>query len=279
MATGHGSRERKNSKSSVSSLDGSEDAARRQSIGSTEARPPSLERFDSASASGQSDCACIVTFAVAELFCFLGEGEDTKLDIYDTQNLPPEVMVRNGVEAFIAGTESLFFTYQRLDALNILDQVYAAEEGPDPLALAEVLAMAAVGSVVSLDAVPREARKPFLCSCARMLKGLRGVDDLRYMRLFTVLAIRCLMENSTRAHGLISAATQIGRFKLQLSQDPGYDSEKDRFWRRVFRTVIFVESWLSYSLRRRSMINSTDKAYASLPTASGPRPESTDEEI
>lgn len=266
--TGSVSSQRKHRKSPFSSDDGSAPPNRPQSAEQREAGTFSEPSTRPSSASGQNDCVYIVNFAIGELSRML-EVEGSDLDLYDAHTLPPQHLVQSGVRAFFGGTDSLLFTYQEPHASTLLERIYTTGEEPDPLALVEVFAMAAIGSYFDTDAVPTVARKSLYHSCGRLLKGIQEVNDLRYMRLFLSLAFYCIMENYTSARILVSAAIQIGRLRLPLSQNPADDSEEEGFWRKIFRSCIFVESWFCYSLRQRSMITSTDKAYACPLTAYG----------
>jgi hypothetical protein len=105
-----------------------------------------------------------------------------------TSALPPENMTTTAVEAFLNGTGSLLYLWNREEALDLVRSIYHSGKDSTPLDATEVLAMAAVGSYCDGEAsllVQEHFLDFFLC----LLCIPSRMCDLRLMRLFACLAI------------------------------------------------------------------------------------------
>jgi len=128
----------------------------------------------------------------------------------------------------------------------------------------DMLAMTAVGSYYDNDALSERLRQSCYYSCVRLLKESKETNHLRYMRLFLCLSMYCTLDQPQSACRLISAALQIGRIKLIRERNITGDTqgEDEEYWRKIFRTVVFMECWHSYSLGYHSYILDHDIKYA-----------------
>ena len=75
-------------------------------------------------------------------------------------------------------------------------------------------------------------------------------DDnyLRVMRILCCLAVYSLLEKHLSARPCIEAALAIARWKYpQLSANGDVTATRES-WRKVYRTLVFLECWMCYSL-------------------------------
>jgi hypothetical protein len=88
------------------------------------------------------------------------------------------------------------------------------------------------------------------------------MNDLRRMRLFACLAVIFTLEKCEAARRLMLSAIVIGRQVLAKDARSGkLVPERPRYWRVVFRTILFFESWFAYNISRESRIVEDDLAY------------------
>jgi hypothetical protein len=172
---------------------------------------------------------------------------------------PPEDMTAKAVEAFVHGTGSLLFLWNRDEASDLVRSVYHPQGDSKPVHATEVYAMSAIGSYCDAEAHTMLAREKFLHSFLYMLSSSSDVCVLRRMRLFACLAI-CRFTNSVEsARRLILSALSMGR---QAFTSPSFEAdaseEKVLYWRKVFRSIIFLESWFAYNTGHEPRVTKQD---------------------
>jgi hypothetical protein len=111
---------------------------------------------------------------------------------------PPEEMTTNAVEAFVYGTGSLLFLWNRDEAFDLVRSVYHPQDDSKPVQATEVFAISAVGSYCDGEAHAMLAREKFLHLFLYMMSSSSEVCILRRMRLFACLAI-CRFTNSVKS--------------------------------------------------------------------------------
>jgi hypothetical protein len=103
--------------------------------------------------------------------------------------LPPEDMTIGAVKAFLDGTGSLLFLWDREEAEDLVRSVYHLHHDSKPAHATEVFAMAAVGTYCDAEAHTPFARERFLHIFLCQLSSFLKMSDLCYMRLLICLAI------------------------------------------------------------------------------------------
>jgi hypothetical protein len=111
---------------------------------------------------------------------------------------PPEDMTTKAVEAFVHGTGSLLFLWNRDEASDLVRSVYHPQGDSKPVHATEVFAISAVGSYCDAEAHTMLAREKFLHFFLYMLSSSSDLCVLRRMRLFACLAI-CRFTNSVES--------------------------------------------------------------------------------
>ncbi|KAF2673298.1 hypothetical protein BT63DRAFT_152889 [Microthyrium microscopicum] len=173
---------------------------------------------------------------------------------------PPEDMTNIAVEAFLHGTGALLYLWDHDEALHLVKSVYDAKSESTLLDATELFAMAAVGSYCDSEAETMtisEGYLNFFLFC--LLSASSQLEDIRYMRLFTCLAICRSTSSIDSARILMLSALEIGRkifasplFEKETSHEQAY------YWWKVFRAIVFMESWLAYNTGREARITHQD---------------------
>jgi hypothetical protein len=119
-----------------------------------------------------------------------------------TSAFPLEDITTAAVKAFLNGTGSLLYFWNREEALNLVRSIYHSGKDSTPLDATEVFAMAAVGNYCDGEAsllVQEHFLDFFLC----LLSSSSHMCNLRRMRLFACLAICRFTNNVESARGLM----------------------------------------------------------------------------
>jgi hypothetical protein len=181
---------------------------------------------------------------------------------------PPEEMTAKAVEAFVHGTGTLLYLWNWDEAFDLVRSVYRPQSDSKPVYTTEVFAMSAIGSYCDAEAHPELSRERFLHFFLYMLSTSSDMSDLRHMRLLACLAI-CRFTNSVEsARKLMSKRLMLSKFRLstltaqvsalnigrQVIASASFETENSketaRYWRKVFRSVVFLERSARSTLSR-----------------------------
>ncbi|KAL4902100.1 hypothetical protein BDW74DRAFT_181263 [Aspergillus multicolor] len=173
-------------------------------------------------------------------------------------DLPPKSLARIALDAFFNCASTLFYIMTPREAEDLLERVYS-EQGIQSDDLCELCALAAIGSHYEINKIPDEARATFFYIATTALEKLAQTSKLQGMRVFICLCIASIMDKTTNARMLIMSALNIARrilkaHLLQTSRDAQHRIE----YARTLQTIIFFESWLSYSLGYRSDVHGSE---------------------
>ncbi|KAF2119662.1 hypothetical protein BDV96DRAFT_610566 [Lophiotrema nucula] len=204
-------------------------------------------------------CHNALTLAFSELVSLRGEILSQSIQPYDNHHLPSEELTRRAMYAFVRGTCSLLYmwTYEQCD--EILERIYRPTQSVDAMTLAECFTVAAMGAHYDLDCFPDRIRQTLYASgTLHFHEKTARVDYLRTMRLLLSMSFYALLEKHMSARYLIAAGLQIARWKC-----PGQQGKLDPIsesWRRIFRSLVFMDCWLSYTLGYTTEITPEDAA-------------------
>ncbi|KAF2683047.1 hypothetical protein K458DRAFT_49822 [Lentithecium fluviatile CBS 122367] len=222
-----------------------------------------VSNLSSGSTSTEAEqCHNALTLAFSELVSLRGEILGQGIRPYDEQHLPPEELVRRAMYAFVRGTGSLLYmwTYREVD--EILDRIYRPQKPVDAMTLAECFTVAAMGAHYDMDCFPDRIRRVLYASGTLCFNEKTArLDYLRTMRLLLSMAFYALLEKHLSARYLIAAGLQIARWKCPALLTPQAESMGES-WRRVYRSLIFMDCWLSYTLGYPSEVNTNDISIA-----------------
>jgi hypothetical protein len=125
----------------------------------------------------------------------ISKGLGVNAHLVRSAAFPPESMTIKAVEAFIYGTGSLLYLWDRNEAFDLVRSVYHPQDGFKPIYATEVFAMCAVGSYCDAEAHTMLIQENFLHFFLGLLDSSPDICNLRCMRLFACLAI-CRFTNS-----------------------------------------------------------------------------------
>jgi hypothetical protein len=221
-------------------------------------------------------CHNALTLAFSELVALRGEVLDSGMQPYDATNLPPEEMIQRAMYAFIGGTGSLVFMWTYEQANTLLNRIYRPKDTPvDSMTLAECFTVAAMGAHYDMDCFPDNIRKLLYASGTLYFHEQTARQDyLRTMRLLLSMSFYALLEKHLSSRYLVgeftvkrgwkvgtdlflAAGLQIARWKCPaLHAVTGIPADEN--WRKIFRSLIFMDSWLSYTLGYSSEVTPND---------------------
>ncbi|KAL6705020.1 hypothetical protein ACN47E_007423 [Coniothyrium glycines] len=194
-----------------------------------------------------------LTLALSELITLRGEIFTEGVCPYDDQHLPSEELIRQSMYAFIRGTGSLVFIWTYEQADEILERVYRPREKVDAMTLAECFTVAAMGAHYDLDCFPDRIRRVLYASgTLHFHERTARQDYFRTMRLLLSISFYAILEKHMSARYLNAAGLQIARWKAP----PNVPISEH--WRKLFRSLIFMDSWLSYTLGYASEVAPSD---------------------
>ncbi|KAJ9655870.1 hypothetical protein H2201_008708 [Coniosporium apollinis] len=183
-------------------------------------------------------------------------------------------MAHAGMNAFFPAT-SLFWLWSKEEGALLLERVYGHNAQPDVVTLIEVFAMAATGARFPSEHFPPDIAQTFYALARRDLDQCVRLEPLRAMRIDICLALFSLCNKSMHARLGVEAALQIARWKLLPRNISSWAPHDD--WAKVFRSLVFVECWLSSSLGCPSDLTPEEMEYRR--AAEGEDPTSLDELI
>jgi hypothetical protein len=223
-------------------------------------------------------CHNALTLAFSELVTLRGEILDPNIQPYSATNLPPQELIRRAVHAFIKGTGSLLFMWTIEQADELIDRVYqptVSRKDVDPMSLAECFTLAAMGAHYDMNCFPERVRKLLYASgTLYFYEQTARQDYLRTMRLTLCMSFYSLLEKHMSARYLIgesppepgrkvgtnpfaAAGLQIARWKCPTLHTSSCGAS-DEQWKKIFRSLIFMDCWLSYTLGYVSEVTPTD---------------------
>ncbi|KAF2848396.1 hypothetical protein T440DRAFT_401498 [Plenodomus tracheiphilus IPT5] len=210
-------------------------------------------------------CHNALTLAFSELVTLRGEILNQGMRAYDEHHLPSEELLRRSMYAFIRGTGSLLYMWTFEQADEILDRIYRPRQQVDAMTLAECFTVAAMGAHYDMECFPDRLRRVLYASgTLHFHEQTARLDYLRTMRLLLSMSFYALLEKHMSARYLIAAGLQIARWKcppLQVSTS----KTADEGWRKIFRSLIFMDCWLSYTLGYTSEVTPSDVQFACSP--------------
>lgn len=125
---------------------------------------------------------------------------------------PREHLTTQAVEAFLHGTGSLLYFWDREEALGLVKSMYHPDKDTTPVYATEVFAMSAVGSYCDGEAHSMSLQEEFLRFFLYMLSSPSDMCDLRRMRLFACLAICRFTDSVESARKLLCKRPTLSEF-------------------------------------------------------------------
>ncbi|KAG0641148.1 hypothetical protein HOY80DRAFT_883692 [Tuber brumale] len=181
---------------------------------------------------------------------FLATANQSSASSHSGQ-LPPYSTTSLAIDGFFVCQSALQHLYfaEEVETRRMLNEVYAKE--CQILTLCELFATAAVGCSWA-DGVPKEAHTTFFDTVKAHLDQCLEKDELKGMKILALVALYSMSEKKVSSWGYVCKALQIAHSRdLQLNTWPSYMTEADWIgYRRLWRTLLFLESFLATSLGR-----------------------------
>ncbi|KAF1983306.1 hypothetical protein K402DRAFT_176946 [Aulographum hederae CBS 113979] len=227
------------------------------SNGNTSESPLTSHKPSASSRSSESeDCQDALVMAMCELHEVRKDYANVKP--YGPENMPSEDMIRHSTTALIQGTGSVLHLWAQDDMTALVDRVYHGEEEPDSLTLAEMFVSAAIGAHYDSNYIMEDTRRTLYTSGTIQFHEVAEDDYLRVMRILACLSFFSILEKHLSARQFAIAGLQVARWKYpQLVASFTTHSEVHK-WMRIYRTLVFVDCWLSYTLGFTSSIQLED---------------------
>ncbi|KAF2399430.1 hypothetical protein EJ06DRAFT_582757 [Trichodelitschia bisporula] len=222
---------------------------------------------------GQRDLSQALSRALGELTQLRQEFKDVRP--YDAHELLPRELAAATIRNLHTGLGSLIFIYSDRQAEALLDSIYEQHHGaPDALTLAEFyLALALGGSSPMMP--DNVVDKLFVSACGMIENGaLRDTTSLGVLRVLLCLCLYALLEEGDGPpRAFIAAALNIAKFRFPQFPNDELGRASQEEWRRVYRSLVFLECWMSYSLNYPCNVHSHIKNVLPQPsTCPTPRP-------
>jgi len=203
-------------------------------------------------------CHNALTLAFSELVTLRGEILSPGGRAFDEHHLPAEDLLRRAMHAFIRGTGSLIYMWTVEQADDILDRIYRPRQPVDAMTLAEGFTIAAMGAHYDMDCFPDRIRRVLYASgTLHFHEQTARQDHLRTMRLLLSVSFYALLEKHMSARYLTAAGLQVARRKC-ASMHKTAGSAVDESAKKIFRSLIFMDCWLSYTLGYTSEVTLAD---------------------
>ncbi|KAF2458711.1 hypothetical protein BDY21DRAFT_341103 [Lineolata rhizophorae] len=175
---------------------------------------------------------------------------------------PPENAIRQRLHNFLESSGALVFVMSHEEVESMLYEIYRQGTPAGTFTFAEVMSLAAVGGRYGIDSIAEQSKISWCGSALTDVdEAMVKANYLRGMRLLLIVSFFCLLENDLVARHLITAGLQIARQKLPALEGDLEQKERDN-WKKVYRSLMFVDGWLSYTLGYPSRISWEDTSYA-----------------
>ena len=205
----------------------------------------SLERLN-------DECQQALFKASAELKRLRYEYSDIQPE--DTLAMPPDDLARTAIAAMMEGSSSLLYVFSKEQAEKLFTDVYDASSKPDSLLLTELCIASAVGGHYDPRAISPSLTKRLAATALAFLDSVEAAasdDDEHYLRIMRVMccfAMYALLEKHVSARSCVAAALVIARWKYPQLGGGGDGTASRESWRKVYRTVVFLDCWMCYTL-------------------------------
>ncbi|OAP61896.1 hypothetical protein AYL99_04099 [Fonsecaea erecta] len=177
--------------------------------------------------------------------------------VYTVNDLPPENLVLEGIRAYFNCTYTLLYIYEKQEMDDILNRVYRTHDPVDNATLCELCAVAAVGGHYDGDKFDGPVMEAFYQTATIYMSDCIESQWLRGMRVVLSLGIISSMTKRTSARLSIASGLRLARWARQRQQDnlPWVT------YRKVYRSLIFMECWLASSLGYQPDLNSEEAEF------------------
>ncbi|KAG0639107.1 hypothetical protein HOY80DRAFT_886806 [Tuber brumale] len=174
----------------------------------------------------------------------------SRYTFYSPRELPPLEITSRLVSAFIRETSSLIYVLAEYEAMELISDIYTPNLEPNTAKLCELLAIVAVGA--QYEDVGSDTTMALFRSAKWYLDIEYGkdVDMLRKMRVSMLVGLFLIFEKSFFAVGYLDQAIRLAKSTgvNQTTRCKPYSEREWASWRRVWRSLIFLDGWMASSI-------------------------------
>ncbi|OQV10927.1 hypothetical protein CLAIMM_14847 [Cladophialophora immunda] len=177
--------------------------------------------------------------------------------VYSVNDLPPEHLVLYGIRAYFNCTYTLLYIYEKQEMDDILNRVYRTHEAVDNATLCELCAVAAVGNHYDGDKFDGSIMEALFQTATIYMSDCIESQFLRGMRVILCLSIISSLTKRASARLLIASGLRLARWARLQQQDvlPWVA------YRKVYRSLVFMECWLASSLGYQPDLNNDEAEF------------------
>ncbi|KAI9930082.1 hypothetical protein AWENTII_003451 [Aspergillus wentii] len=180
------------------------------------------------------------------------------LPMCSPKDLPPEEDTRAGATAFFSNTSALFYVMTPEEFDDLLQRVYRSESPVDVVTLCEMCSLASVGSQYLPEQPLEDVKKTLFSTAIVHLDQCIKVDPVRALRILVCLSAYHIIEHHNVAHASIVSGLGLAR---KLGSQIAKHSDQSLIIRKTYRTLIFMECWLSTSLGYPPALGDTEHTF------------------
>ncbi|PWW77848.1 hypothetical protein C7212DRAFT_350812 [Tuber magnatum] len=175
---------------------------------------------------------------------------NSRYTFYSLRELPPLEVTSRLVSAFIRGTSSMFYILAEYEAMELISDIYTPNSEPTTAKLCELLAIVAVGA--QYEDVGRDTSMALFRSAKWYLDIEYGKDVhvLRKMRVSMLVGLLLIFEKSFFAVDYLDQAVCLAKSTgiNRTARCKPYSEREWASWRRVWRSLIFLDGWMASSI-------------------------------
>jgi hypothetical protein len=168
----------------------------------------------------------------------------------ETEAMPPDDLARAAISALLDGFGPLVYIFSKEQVEELLRVAYDTSSRPDSILLTELCIMSAVGGLFEPGSISAAIVRQLAATALALLEAVILANEtyLRIMRILCCFTIYALLQKHLSARYCAAAALAIARWRYPQLGIDGDGIATRESWRKVYRTVVFLECWMSYTL-------------------------------
>lgn len=129
-------------------------------------------------------------------------AKPSDLEMFSSVHLPPYEATILAVTAFLHGPGARLFMWTQEDASRAISAVYSFNSQVDLVALVDLLAMAAAGTLCGCNCYTEALRSSYYFSCLHLFSARTEATKLSCMRVYSCLSFCCTLNYPASASRL-----------------------------------------------------------------------------
>ena len=177
------------------------------------------------------------------------------LELYHGEKLPPREDVQAAIAALNDPAASLFFVLSPEDGEELLERLYASE--PPRVGRADLCALCAFAALGRYLTNPKSerSRQTLFRTAMMLVDECCELDSLQTLRAILSLSLFTLVEKKSGVRVSLASGLQIARWVWQNENTTDFNSERHREFRKLYRSLIVLESFLANKFAFHSTVS------------------------